>query len=249
MDNEKHLNFAGSLLIFFILLFVYSKWGPSLPISILTQTKGEPLIVSETGKVTAIPDIAKVSLGIEEQGVSLKVVQDSVNSKSKKLTNELKKLGIDEKDIKTVNYNVYPEYSYDITPFKISGYRVSTTYEVKIDNFEKINDVLVVSTQAGANVAGNISFEINEKTKEELTQKAREEAVKKAKDKAKGLASSAGISLGKIINISESTGIDYPRPIAMMDKGLGGGEPITANIKPGETEINKGLYRNKIIYS
>ena len=113
MDNEKHLNFAGSLLIFFILLFVYSKWGPSLPISILTQTKGEPLIVSETGKVTAIPDIAKVSLGIEEQGVSLKVVQDSVNSKSKKLTNELKKLGIDEKDIKTVNYNVYPEYSYE----------------------------------------------------------------------------------------------------------------------------------------
>ncbi|EKE05854.1 MAG: hypothetical protein ACD_19C00176G0076 [uncultured bacterium] len=30
-------------IIFFVLLFVYSKWGPSLPISVLTQTKGEPM--------------------------------------------------------------------------------------------------------------------------------------------------------------------------------------------------------------
>lgn len=237
MEKEKSVNFIGSIIIFFILLFVYSKWGPSLPISVLTQTKGEPLIVTETGKVAAVPDIAKVILGIEEQGKSLKTVQNLVNTKSNKLTSELKKLGIDEKDIKTVSYNVYPEYNYDVRPFRLSGYRVSTSYEVKITDFEKVNDALVVATNAGTNVIGNISFEVNEKTKEDLTNKARDEAVDKAKTKAKGLASSAGITLGEIINISESTGIDYPRPIAMMDKGIGSGEPITADIMPGETEI------------
>lgn len=237
MDKEKTVNFAGSIIIFFVLLFVYSKWGPNLPISVLTQTKGEPLMVTETGKITAVPDIAKVSLGIEEQGESLTKVQNSVNTKSKKLTDELKKLGIDEKNIKTTSYYVHPEYNYDIEPFKIEGYRVSTTYEVKITDFEKINEVLVIATNIGTNIINNISFEVNEKTKEDLTNKARQEAVKKAKEKANSLASSAGISLGKIINISENTGIGYPRSISLINDTIGNTKPINADIQPGETEI------------
>jgi len=217
-----------SIIIFFIFLFVYSKWGPSIPISVLTQSKGEPMIVSDTGKVTVVPDIAKVTIGFEEQGQTLKQVQSAVNAKSKTLTDSLKKLGIDEKDIKTTNYSVYPEYNYESTPYKINGYRVSTNYEVKITNFDIVNDALVIATQSGANVIGNISFEVNEKTKLEYTNKAREEAVKLAKDKAEGLAKATGVTLGKIINVTESQGVDYPRPMMALEK---------ANITPGETEI------------
>ena len=112
------------VITFFVLLFFYSTLGPRLPISIITQQKGEPLIVTEEGSSTAVPDIAKVSLGIEANGTSLKSVQDNVNKKSKNLVSELKKLGIDDKDIKTTSYNVYPEYNYDSQPPKISGYRV-----------------------------------------------------------------------------------------------------------------------------
>lgn len=226
--------------LFFVLLFLYSKFGPSLPISVLTQTKGEPMMVSDTGKVTVVPDIAKVTVGIEAQGQILKRVQDEVNTKSKALIDALKKLGIDDKDIKTTNYNVYPEYSYDSTLYKINGYRVSTNYEVKITDFEIVNDVLVAATSTGANVVGNISFEVNEKTKSELTQKAREEAVKLAKNKADGLAKASGITLGKIINVTESTGYDYPRPIAYgKEIALDSiNSPTTANVTPGETEIS-----------
>lgn len=229
----------GNIVLFFVLLFLYSKFGPSLPISVLTQTKGEPMMVTETGKATVVPDIAKVTIGIEEQGQTLKQVQNSVNTKSKTLTDSFKKLGIDEKDIKTTNYNVYPEYDYQITPYRINGYRISTNYEVKITDFEIVNEVLTIATQNGANVIGNISFEVNEKTKEEYTQKAREEAVKLAKNKAEGLAKAAGITLGRIINVTESQGFnDYPRPI-MYDKTVSiGAAPETANITPGETEIS-----------
>lgn len=228
-----------SIVLFFVLLFLYSKFGPSLPISVLTQTKGEPMMVTETGKVTVVPDIAKVSFGIEAQGQILKQVQDSVNTKSKKLTDALKKLGIDEKDIKTTNYSVNPEYDYQTSPYKINGYRVSTNYEIKITDFEKVNDALTIATESGANVIGNISFEVNDKSKEEMTQKAREEAVKLAKTKAEGIAKAAGITLGKIINVTESTGFNYPM---MYDTKLAiagnGAEPIAANVAPGETEIS-----------
>ena len=227
-----------SIIIFFVLLFLYSKFGPSLPISVLTQTKGEPLVVTDTGKVTVVPDVAKVSLGIEDQSQTLKSAQDAVNRKSKTLVDALKKLGIDEKDIKTTNYSVYPEYNYESTPYRINGYRVSTSYEVKITDFDLVNEVLTTATESGANIVGNISFEVNEKTKEEYAQKAREEAVKLAKDKAEGLAKASGITLGRIINVSESEGVDYPRPIA-FDKAvtMAAGAPETANVTPGETEI------------
>lgn len=235
---ERRVEFVGSIIIFFALLFVYSKWGPSLPISVLTQTKGEPLVVTETGKATIVPDIAKVSLGIDAQGQILKRVQDDVNTKSKTLTESLKKLGIDEKDIKTTNYNVSPEYDYSRSPYRINGYRVSTSYEVKVTNFETINEVLTLATSSGANVVGNISFEINEKTKEEVLNTAREEVVKKAKTKAEGLAKAAGITLGKIINVSESFGSDYPRPIMYAKDAMGGAEQLeVANIQAGETEL------------
>lgn len=228
----------GSIFLFFVFLFLYSKFGPSLPISVLTQAKGEPMIVTETGKVTVVPDIAKVSLGIEVQGQTLKRVQDDVNVKSKSLTDSLKKLGIEEKDIKTTSYNVYPSYDYNSNPYKINGYRVNTDYEVKINNFDIVNDVLTIATQNGANIIGNISFEVNEKTKLELTQKAREEAVKLAKEKASNLAKTTGVTLGKIINVTESEGINYPRPMMALDKNVStGSAPETANITPGETEI------------
>ncbi len=237
---EKRVEFIGSIIIFFILLFVYSKFGPSLPISVLTQTKGEPMMVSDTGKVTVVPDIAKVTVGIDEQGQNLKQVQDSVNKKSKALTDSLKKVGVNEKDIKTVNYNVNPEYDYQNQPYKINGYRVSTSYEIKITDFELVNDVLVLATESGANVVGNISFEVNEETREKKLQEAREMAVDKAKQKAEGLAKASGITLGKIINVTESMGLDYPRPIAYAkEMSLSSGDsPEVANVTPGETEIS-----------
>ena len=237
---EKRVEFVGSIIIFFILLFVYSKFGPSLPISVLTQTKGEPMMVSDTGKVSVVPDIAKITLGIDVQGQNLKQIQSEVNTKSKALTDSLRKLGIAEEDIKTTNYSVNPEYDYTNSPYKINGYRVSTTYEVEITDFELVNDTLVMATEAGANVVGNISFEVNEETKEKKLQEAREIAVDKAKQKAEGLAKASGITLGKIINVTESMGFDYPRPIAYAkEMSLSSGDsPEVANVTPGETEIS-----------
>jgi len=227
------------ILSFFVFLFIYSTLGPRLPISIITQQKGEPLLVTEEGSSTAIPDIAKVSVGIEENGANLRTVQDNLNKKSKSLVAELKKLGIDDKNIKTTSYNVYPEYNYDSQPPKISGYRVSTNYEVTIDNFDKVNEVLVKSTEVGANSIGNVSFELKDETKQKALEEAREIAVEKAKTKAKSLAKAANISLGRILNISESSNNSItPQPMyakseVSLDQAISRPE-----ITPGETEIN-----------
>lgn len=226
----------ATILTIFIGLFIYSFFGPRIPISIVSQQKGEPLVITEEGKSYAISDIAKVSLGIEENGQNLKTVQNNVNQKSKNLVSELKKLRIEEKEIKTTSYNIYPEYNYESQPPKISGYRVSANYEVTIENFEKINEVLVKATEAGSNVIGNISLELKDETKQKALDDARELAVKKAKEKAKSLAKAADISLGRILNISESEG-NFPERPVYTKASLEADQSIQPDIQPGETEI------------
>ena len=224
---------SGPVFIFFILLFIYAKWGPAIPFSTTTQSKGEPMMVSATGSVKVAPDSAVINFGIDESGQNLKQVQDSVNKKSQGLISEVKKLGIDEKDIKTISYNVYPESDYQSQTTKIIGYRVSINYQVNVMDFDKVNDLLTIVTQNGANMIGGVSFELSEKLKDEKLQEARVEASQKAKSNAQGLAKASGITLGKIINIVESQNEDYPRPY-MMDKEIAITQP---EIKAGETEI------------
>lgn len=197
------------------------------------------MIVSAEGKSVATPDIAKVNLGIQETGNSLKIVQESVNKKSQNLTSELKKLGVKENDIKTTSYNVSPQYDFTNPGSRITGYQVSASYEVTVRDIDKVNDILVSVTNNGANVVGNVSFDVSDEVKNKKMNEAREEAADKAKEKAKGLAKAAGITLGKIINVSESQGVDFPRPVALLQKdSIGAGsEPTPANIEPGETEI------------
>lgn len=230
------------LAAFFAFVYIYSRFGPNLPISIISQQKGDPFIVTGTGKVTVTPDIAKVGLGIEESGASLKTVQNSVNTKLNTLTGDLKSLGINEKDIKTTNYNVYPEYNYETRPPKINGYRVNTNLVVTVRDFDKVNEVLERATGKGANVVGNISFEVNDDTEKKLMNEARKKAVDEAKEKASGLAQAAGITLGRIINVFESGGFETP-PIALMEKqvvGLGGSpdSSVRPSIEPGTSEIS-----------
>ncbi len=235
---EKGNNIVIAVIIFFLLLFAFAKWGPNIPVSILSQQRGEPLVVTGEGKVTVVPDIAKVNLGIQESGPSLKTVQNSVNTKSKVLTDELRKMGIADKDIKTTSYGVFPQYDYSGGTPRITGYQVSTNYEVTIRNFDIVNDVLVAGTQNGANIVGGINFEVNDDTKKQKLQEAREKAVNEAKEKAQGLARAAGISLGKIINVSENQAVPFPRPLAVPVPGVEMKTVPEPSVQPGETEIS-----------
>jgi hypothetical protein len=245
-ESSKYIpapaNPVAAVIVFFVLLFVFAKWGPAINFSTISQTKGEPFVVTGEGKVFVTPDTAVVTVGIQETGTALIAVQESVNKKSQALVSAIEKLGIDKEDIKTTSYNLYPQYDYlTSTTNRITGYQISTNYQVRVKDFDKVNEVLTTATGVGANAIGSVSFEVNDETEKEKLNEARELAVKEAKTKADGLSKAAGINLGKIINISESQNANNQiRPLY----GMGGSPdvatkmPIEADIQPGQTEIN-----------
>lgn len=184
------------------------------------------------GKVYTKPDIAVLNLSVVTEGRNIKDVQDENSEKMNGVIAFLKEFNVEEKDIKTTNYRLYPRYDYENRRIpQIIGYEITQTLEVKVRDLEKIGDILEQSVSAGVNQVGSLRFAVDKD--EELKERARSLAIKDAKDKAKKLASNLGVRLLKISGFDEGTSFDYP---IYRELGIGGaGE--SPDIQVGENEI------------
>lgn len=196
----------------------------------------EGITVTGEGIAYATADIARVRFGVQETANSVDTVRDRLNDKIDRVRDELDELNIDDKDIKTVEYNLYPERDYRYNPSRITGYTGRHSYLVTIRDLDDINDVVDAITRAGANDVSNVTFDLDDP--DEYVEEAREEAIEEAKDKAADIAKSADIKLGKLISIRENVG-GITDPYRYAYDGLGGGEEVEVgpNIEPGSQEI------------
>ena len=196
---------------------------------------------SGEGKVVSKADIAAVYLSIVTESATSKSAQDDNSKKSKAVVEFLKKQKIEDKDIKTVSYNIYPQYTYPrYDKPVISGYQVNQTMTIKIRNLDEVSAILDGVVSAGANQINSLSFEIDEP--EKLKSDARKMAIADAKKKARELEKELGIDLGKIINFSENTG-GFPTPVYLEAKGdMGGGGDSGPSVPSGENEISVNVY-------
>jgi uncharacterized protein YggE len=231
--QKQILFWAGLVFIAILGVFVAVSTAHTLDTATTTNT----VSFTGEGKVLAKPDVGIVDLSIVTEGTTSKQAQDANSKKSKALTDFLAKQGVDEKDIKTSGYNIYPQYKY--APYggtpSITGYQVNQSVQVKVRDLTKVDAVLDGVVSAGVNQVNGLQLTID--NPEKLKDEAREKAIKDAKEKADSLKSQLGIGIGRIVNFSENTS-GYPGPIfydkAMNSEGRGGGGP---SIPVGENEI------------
>lgn len=223
-----------TILFIFLGLFIYTKFAGPIPFSVnsITTTKTNLFSVSGVGKSTGIPDTAQISVGVTKAASTVASAQEQTNTTTNKIIEDLRKLGIEEKNIKTTNYSVNPNYDFTGGTQKPNGYTVSQNLEIKT-SIEIANKAIDAATADGANLVGGINFIFNEKTKKELENKARTDAVKMAKEKAESLAKATGIKLGKIVDVQESNGFE-PRPVMMQALEA---KSADTELQPGENSI------------
>lgn len=208
-----------------------------------TQYKNT-ISISGVGKVLAKPDIGQVDLSVVSDAASVAAAQKDNTDKMNKITQAMKDLGIDEKDLQTVNYSIYPRYQYTKGKSEIIGYEVSQTLEVKIRNLDKSGDILGKAASLGANQVGSLTFTFD--NPESFQSQARQKAVADAKQKAQDLAEGLGVSLGKITSFSETvSGEPSVYPLAM---GVGGGGESTPQIQTGQNEVQVNVTLSYEIY-
>jgi hypothetical protein len=242
-------NWPGAIIVFFIVLFVYTKLAGPIPffINSVNTTKTDLFSSSGEGKITAVPDQATINVGVTQTSATVADAQDKVNKTADKIIQDVKKLGFFDKDIKTTNYSVSPNYSNEIVPQaapmmpggqqNINDYTVTQNLEINIKPIDKANKVVNVATADGANLVGGINFTFSDSLQKSLSNQATQQAVDDAKNKAQNLAKAAGIGLGKIVNVVENS--NQPSPL-MMTAGVAGktvDQSAPTNVTPGENSL------------
>ena len=208
----------------------------------MADGKGRYITVSGKGEVSAAPDTAWISSGVNTQAKTAADALEENNQLMGEVIEVFLDADIEEKNIQTSGFNVHPVYDYsrDNKPPKLAGYQVTNNVTVKVTDLKKLGDLLDDVVESGSNQISGIRFGFADD--EALLDQARKAAIANAKKKAKLYADAADVDVGDVISISEM-GIRAPQPVyhraemaaqsKMMDSSvpvMGGEQEISASV-------------------
>lgn len=171
---------------------------------------GRTINVNGSGSVSGEPDIAALHLGVSVERDSVAEAREEAASSMTALIESLMANAIEEKDIITQNFSIYPQYDYSEGIRKLRGYRVNNTVQTKVRELDTLSDVIDDAAEAGGDniVLNSIQFMIEDTSP--LQEQARAMAVKNAEAKARTIAEASGVTLGKPVTITENSYYESP---------------------------------------
>ncbi|MGI6740780.1 MAG: SIMPL domain-containing protein [Brevefilum sp.] len=199
MKNKKYLIIAGLLMIGLLSACV-------VPTATTESGATRSMNVSGTGRVSVVPDIATVSVGVRTEADEVSAALAGNTESANAIASALEDLGVAREDIQTSNFNVYPSDRYDPMTGEITGryFAVENTVMVIVRDLPSLGDVLSTVVGVGANSIYGISFDVADR--EAAVAEARQLAIQDAKEKAEKIAADAGVTLGDLINITVTSG-------------------------------------------
>jgi len=201
------------------------------------KVKQAEIKVSAQGIVKVIPDIVTISFGIDSKGEESKKVKKENDIKLERVLKQMKTNKIDQKDIKTKRFSMYPRYEHKDD----KTYYVANQYlEITLRDLSQYQTIMNDLVKAGVDRFDYVTFDSSQV--EELRTQARKSAVKEAEKKAKDLADAVGRKVGKIILISDQMqdvyfdGYDYQH-VGFTEEVASISEGAIGSLNVGEMEI------------
>lgn len=193
------------------------------------------------GEVTGIPDTVVIVLGVETQAPEAADALSRNNQSSAAVIEELRGAGVEDEDIQTSQFSIVPRFGdADREPGlppqpdpggTIIGYTVTNLVTARMSTETNAGELIdAAAAAAGDDIrVQSVGFEIDDKGS--LYAEARTDAIERAREQAEQLADAAGVQLGRIRSINESsTGGFPPMPrTEAFDQG--------AALQPGSQEL------------
>lgn len=204
---------------------VYSSYNPGLT-------------VVGTGTVEAQPDIVYLTLGVDMKSDKADAVVADASAKMDAILTALKAAGVAEADIHTAAYNLWVEQVYDPQTGQqtnVINYHVTHTVRFPLHDLTKVGTVLSAAVEAGANTVQEVSFSMADPDK--VASEARQKAIADAQKRAQEMAGALGITLGKVVSVSESSGYT-PVTYTMDSKGAGMAAPAAVPMPSGSFSVS-----------
>ncbi len=202
-----------------------------------------PHVVRASGEatVTAKPDRAQVSIGVQTQAASAQEASAQNAAQTSHVLEVVKRTLGNGGEVKTSGYSVSPQYQFpkEGGPGKIVDYQASNTVEVTIDDLSLTSKVLDAATQSGANNVQGISFMLKDDSA--VRSQALAEAAVKARASAEAIAKALSLRVTGVLQAEASGGTSPVRPMMMQSRAMvvGGIQPTP--IEAGNLDIHASV--------
>lgn len=202
--------------------------------TMMAQNSTPPPTIDVTGEgiVRVVPDEVTINIRVENTGENTKTLKEQNDATISEVLKFLKKMNIEDKDVKTEYMNLSKNYDYNSKTYTFAA---NQSLSIKLRDLKKYEPVMKGLIDTGINRIDGVSF--SSSNKEALESQARKKAVENAQMKAKEYVSVLNQTVGKAVSISEFQNSVGPQPMykmEMMDSSAGGGNQT---ISLGEMEI------------
>jgi uncharacterized protein YggE len=199
------------------------------------------LSVSGEGTITAAPEIASLRVGVTSESKTAREASQENADKMGRVVAALRKAGIPEDKIQTVQLTVEPAYDYNEGQQVLRGFQARNVVEARTRDLERLGEILDAVIQVGGNTVEGIGFELEDPGAAQT--RALTRAVDDARRKAEALAKAAGVELGDIQEIAAAYGggpIPLPMPrLASMEARMEAAPPPP--VAPGELTVTASV--------
>ena len=183
------------------------------------------------------PDLALLGIGATAQADTAERAQALVAQRVDRILSQAKTLGFADKDIRTVGYNIAPQYAYDQGKApRITGYQAMQMLQLTLRQVDQAGAALDKLVQNDGATNASVTFGLDDPKIPQA--EARKLAVADARSKADAMAQTAGVRVGRILAITDS-GSPQPIPYTRLDQGMG---PVAApapatQVPAGELQV------------
>lgn len=211
--------------------------------TIFAQTSSYSRLITVTGDalVTAAPDIAFVSLGVETREHSAETASAKNSEATANVIKLLKEFGLKDNEITTSSYYIYSYLETDWTGESnqtYTVYNVRNQINVSTKELDKVGSIIDIAISGGANQVQGISFDLE--NKQELQLIALQNATKQAREKANAIAQAIEIDVLELVNITEKSETYAPYTEAVMFRASSTDARETP-INPGDVEVKASI--------
>ena len=226
---------VGALIVALAALSAHA--GPAAAAPTSSDPATHTITVSGSGKVSVVPDVARITLGVTTTQSTVKAARASAARSMTDIIAAIKALGVADADIQTTGLSLYPQYAPGSST-RVAGYQISEQVMVTVRDLDKAGDVVDDATAKGATNVNGISFELADPAK--AMNDARAAAVAAARASAQAMATAANVSLGAVVAMTDAS-VSTPYPIYY---GAAAGAPSDAAktpVQPGTQDVSVAI--------
>ncbi|HXG03484.1 MAG TPA: SIMPL domain-containing protein [Candidatus Binatia bacterium] len=210
--------------------------GPGAAAAPEAERETSVVTTQGTAVIRTAANQAFVTVTVESVAVSPRESRTRNARVMAEIRKRLQGAGLAEDAVRTLAYYLDEEHDYVKGKPVSRGYVTRNTIEVRLEEIDRVGEVIDVAVGAGATAIGPPRFELRERAAVE--REALRRAVASARARAEAAALGAGMTVDRVLQIEESVAV--PRAVRrafgrarspVLD------EPPQTSVAPGEIEI------------